>query len=161
MNLPLEMKNALNDQLTMERFARDSYLAMAGSLEALDLPGMASWMRKAAADEQSHIEKFSTWISDHGAQPIFAPLDGSPVQAGWPADNYFVQALYLEQKVSARIEELYQLACKIHVDTAVFLQWFKLEQVSSERELRQIVSDFGRAGPGLGYVIMDQKLGAK
>ena len=156
--LPVSVLAALNEQLTMERTAHATYRAMAMSFEALNFPGMAAWMRKSSDEEQGHADKIANYIADRGDAPIYEALGAVSTSKGDAPQNYFKNALDLEQTVTASLKRKYVLACIDDYQTGIFLQWFLSKQVEGEKIIEEICDMFQRAGAGLGYVIMDQRL---
>lgn len=155
---PVSVLAALNAQLTVERTAHATYRAMAMSLEALNFPGMAAWLRKSSDEEQSHADKIALYIADRGDAPSYGALD--PVYFGKSdaPQNYFKNALKLEQEVTASLKEKHAVCLQDDSQAALFLQWFLMEQVESEKIVEEICDMFQRAGAGLGYIVMDERL---
>jgi len=158
MQLPVSVLAALNAQLTIERTAHVTYRAMAMSFEALNFPGMAAWMRKSSDEEQGHADKIALYIADRGDAPGYDTLNAVTLGKSDAPQAYFKTALDLEQKVTTSLKEKHALCLLEDSQAALFLQWFLMEQVEGEKVVEEIIDMFQRAGAGLGYVIMDEKL---
>lgn len=159
------LTGALNNQYNFERYSEAIYTAMAGALDALNLVGMAKYLRGRAGEEHAHAEKFAAYILDRGAlltvdalpKPELPPST-EPVTIGL---DIFTQALEHERKVSTRIELLYQVATQLGDGrTNEFLHWFLHEQVEEERSLEEIITRFKLAGTdGSAILLIDHWLG--
>ena len=156
---------SLNNQYTYERFSESVYQALAAHVDRLNLVGMASYLRKRAAEEHTHAEKFAEYLIDRNAVATVGALDAPEP----PAQNdlmlvgieCFTKALDHEKTVTARIETLYRIAEEVEDGrTCVFLHWFLTEQVEEERSLEEIITRFKLAsGNGAAILMIDHWLG--
>lgn len=143
-----KMDAALNDQLNFELFSAYIYFSMSAFYHSLNLPGFANWMYVQAQEEMVHVMKFYTYINDRGGRVLMQALEAPATD--WPNPQApFEDALAHEQKVTARINDLVNLAIdeRDHATNA-FLQWFVTEQVEEEanadaviRQLKLIAND--------------------
>lgn len=156
--LPVAVLAALNEQLTLERTAHATYRAMAASFEALNFPGMAAWMRKSSDEELAHADSIAGYIADRGDAPGYDPLGAVDLRGAATPPAYFKMALSLEQRVTASLQAKREIARQDDQQTEIFLQWFLAEQVEGEKIVEEICDMFQRAGAGLGYVVMDERL---
>jgi ferritin len=160
--LSKEMENALNGQLNAEYYSSYLYLSMAAYFEATNLPGMATWMRIQAQEEEMHALKFFDFICDRGGRVTLAQIDAPETQ--WESALAAFQAAYAhEQKVTGLINDLVKMA-KDEGDAAtdIFLQWFVTEQVEEEKSADDIVHKLAmiQKAPHL-LLMMDKELGAR
>lgn len=159
------LMDALNRQVTQERYNVGIYAALANRLEFLNLPGLAAWMRKASAEEQTHADKFSAYLIDRNAYPLIAPLEGYAAPDGQMINIgrlCFAEALRREQTVTEQIKIIYDIAEQAgDPQTCVFLHEFLTEQTSAERELIEIVArlQFAEGCPA-AVLLIDKELGA-
>lgn len=157
-----KVTNAMNDQLQRELQSAYVYLGMAAHCEAESLPGMAAWFRRQFDEEQMHALKIYEFIIDRGARVELKKLDAASTKYSSPL-NVFESALAHEQKVTAAINELYDLVAR-EKDFAsqALLDWFATEQVEEEKTVGQIVDDLKRiGGDGNGLFLLDKDLGTR
>jgi ferritin len=153
---------AMNDQLQRELQSAYVYLGMAAHSEAESLPGMAAWFRRQFDEEQMHALKIYDFIIDRGARVELKQLDAASTTYSSPL-QVFESALEHERKVTAAINELYDLVAR-EKDFAsqALLDWFATEQVEEEKTVGQIVDDLKRIGDdGNGLFLLDKDLGTR
>jgi len=129
----------MNEQIKYELFSAYLYLSMAAHFETANLTGFGSWMRFQAKEEQEHAMKFFDHIIDRGGKVALQAIDQPAVEFGLPT-AIFEEVLAHEQKVTARIHLLYELAIKdADYASQVFLNWFVGEQVEEEKNATTIL----------------------
>jgi ferritin len=157
-----EILKALNEHIKEELNAEHHYLATAAYLDGLSLEGMSAWMRAQAREEHDARH------ADLRLRPPPGRAGGAqgggrpPKRLRLPLDA-FRHALEGEQKVTAQINELYELATsrKDHA-TRVMLEWFITEQVEEEDTMQTIVDQLEMAGSDSAALLMlDQRLGER
>jgi ferritin len=143
MAISKKMNKALNDQVTNEFFASQTYLAMACMFEAKSLAVLAERFRKQALEERDHATKLIDYILDADGtvelQAIPEPQNKyATVQAALEA------ALEHEEGVTKNIHDLCTLA-EADKDRATrqFLDWYVEEQVEEEASARTLI-DIGK-----------------
>lgn len=156
--------DSLNRQITNERNNSAMYAALANRLEFSNLPGMASHMRTASADELTHAQKFTDYLIDRNVYPVIAPLD-----AATPPDGQmlvigtlcFAAALQREIQTTEQIKTLYDISEQADdQQTCQFLLWFLDEQTKSEREYVELVARLQFAqGCAAAILQIDHELG--
>jgi ferritin len=131
-------------------------------MEAMDLPGMAAWLRHQADEEIVHANKFIDHLVDRGNHPVIGAVAAPQTTVGSVLEC-FTAALEHEHKVSESIRELYRRADAAgDLDSRPLLMWFLSEQVEEEATVNEIV---GRVtlinddGPGL--LRLDGELGQR
>ncbi len=160
--LSKKMEKALNGQLNAEYFSSYLYLSMAAYFESINLPGMATWMRMQAQEEELHAMKFFDFICDRGGRVTLTQIDAPETQ--WESPLAVFQAAHShEQKVTGLINDLVKMA-KEEGDAAtdIFLQWFVTEQVEEEKSADAVVQKLTmiKDAPHL-LLMMDNELGAR
>jgi len=123
------MNQRLNEQVTHEFAASQSYLAMACMFDGLGLSALAARFREQSAEEREHALKLVGYISEVGGVVKLEALDAPKSDyASVPAA--IEAALESEMTVTGQINALVDLAEseKDHA-TRSFLQWFVDEQV--------------------------------
>ena len=122
-------QDAINEQIKNEMYSAYLYLSMSAYCESINLPGFAHWMQMQAQEEMVHAMKFYGYVHTRGGRVVLLAIDQPPAEFQSPLD-IFEKALEHEQKVTAMIDNLYDLAIQ-EKDYAsqVLLQWFVTEQV--------------------------------
>ena len=156
------LQAALNRQITAELQASHLYLAMAAHFDHIDLPGFESWMRGQADEERGHAYRIFDFILDRDGRVELGGIDAPAPEFGSALDT--MQAtLDHERKVSAQINELYELAlAENDYPAQVMLQWFVTEQVEEEKTATDIIDRLELAGnDGAGLLLIDQEMAAR
>jgi ferritin len=158
MNLSPGLLAALNAQYAQELSNYLMYLQLAAPLEAGNVYlGCASFLKKSGVEELDHAKLFYDYINDRNEQAIPSIL---AVPAISPMDNLggvFELALEAEVANSARLLTLFDQA---DTPTKIFLQSIIMEQVSSERELTEIISRLDEADGDMAALLeIDRQLG--
>ena len=160
--LTKKVETALNAQLQKELQSAYVYLGMSAYCETESLPGMAAWFRRQFDEEQQHAFKFYDFIIDRDGSVELGSLEAAPTGYSSPL-NVFETALAHERKVTAAINDLYDLVAR-EKDFAsqALLDWFATEQVEEEKTVGQIVDDLKRIGSdGNGLFLLDKDLGTR
>jgi ferritin len=151
--LKQSIQDAINEQIKNELYSSYLYLAMSAHFEAEGFSGFASWTRKQAEEEVEHAMKFFDYIADRGGRIILKAIDQPPVEYGTPLE-VFEMVLAHEQKVTALINSLYELALKENdYATQVMLHWFIEEQVEEESSAGAMVDQLKMAGDQKGALM--------
>ena len=162
MHLTGRLESAINDQVTLEQHSALAYEQLAYDMEAIDLPGIASWFRAQAAEERVHAAKFAEHMLDRDAHPRLGTIEAAGASADTPLAA-FEASLAQEQRVSEAIRGLYRIAQdEGDIDSLPLLHWFIAEQVEEESTVSEII---GRVklidNDGSGLLKLDQELGAR
>lgn len=156
--------DALNKQITNERYNAACYLALANRLDYLNLSGFAAWMRRAADEEMTHAARITEYVIDRNGFPIIAPLQGfTAPEADMTTGGAvtFAAALQREQVTTEDIKTLYDLSEQADdSQTCQFLLWFLKEQTKSVRETTELQAraQFAQGCPA-AILAMDRELG--
>jgi ferritin len=154
-----EILTALQNQLTLERTNAAYYDALSASLEAVNWPGSAAFMKRSANDERTHAQKFSDYIVDRNETPEYSAVEQCPKLEDDDLVLYFQAALQREKLTTEAINGLYELAdMRQDPQTCIFLHWFIAEQTASERELTDCLIELRRADNS-GRIILDREYG--
>ncbi len=156
------MVAGINDQVAKEFYAAYLYLSMAAYCDGKNLPGFAHWMRMQFQEELGHALRLFDFVLERGGQAELQAIDKPPVDFGSPLD-VMKAALAHEQKVTASINRLYELADKEKDYPAqLMLQWFINEQVEEERSVGDIIAQLELAGDGgPALLMMDRQLAGR
>lgn len=160
--LPKKVEAAFNEQIRNELQSAYQYLAMSAECESQSLPGCAAWLRTQWEEEIAHAMKFYDFIVDRDGHVDLKPLDAPGTSPSKPL-AIFERALENERRVTASINELYELVQKERdFASQPLLDWFVTEQVEEEATVSQIVDDLRRVGDqGEGLFILDKELGRR
>jgi ferritin len=156
------VQDTINEQIKNELYSAYLYLSMSASCEAANLHGCAHWMRVQSQEEVSHAMKFFEFVFDRGGRVVLQAIDQPPVDFKSPLD-LFQQTLQHEQKVTAMINHIYDLAAKENdYATQTFVQWFITEQVEEEKNASQILEQLKVIGDQPAALFMlDSYLGKR
>jgi ferritin len=155
--------DAINNQIQKEFESAYLYLGMAAHFDANNLPGFAKWMRKQFGEEQEHALKFYDYVNDQRGEVVLQNVAAPAAKFGKPIE-IFQQVLAHEQKVTASIKAIYELALKEGDQaTQIALQWFISEQVEEEKNAADVIEQLKMAGDmPFGLMFLDQHvLGAR
>ncbi len=157
--LSKKMSGALNDQINMELASAYIYLSMSTYCAEADLKGAANWLRIQWEEELEHATKLIDYIGERGGSVTLKAI-AQPAGKFKSLLDVFEQVLAHEQKVTAAIHKLYDLAVT-EKDPAsqAFLQWYVNEQVEEENSPAEIISMLRLAGDtGPALLMIDRHL---
>lgn len=154
--------SAINDQINSEFEASYTYLAMAGFCEGQKFLGAAKWLRLQSAEEHQHGMKLFDFVLARDFAVELRAID-KPNTAFDSLAAVFEQALTNEQRVSQRINSLYELCFTEKAFAEMTeLQWFLTEQVEEEKVAREIVAKFRLVKNDPAAILdLDRELGAR
>jgi ferritin len=161
MKLSTKLDNALNDQLNLELVSAYAYLGMAAHFEQTAFSGFAKWMELQSGEELKHAHKFYKYLAQRNGK---IQLEALPQPKGdfKSALQAFQTSLAHEQKVSASISALYELALEEKdYPTLSFLKWFLDEQVEEEKSVSDMVAKLELVGDNRNGLFHLDKLAAK
>ncbi|NND70115.1 MAG: ferritin [Rhodothermales bacterium] len=157
-----EVQKAINDQIRAEFQSAYAYLAMSARMDEMRLPGMAAWLKLQWEEEIAHAMKFYEFMLQRDARVDLLQLNAPDADFS-TALECFELVLSHEQKITAKINKLYQLAvAEGDYPLQTLLQWFIDEQVEEEENARNAIDALtlvGDSGPGL--FMLDRELGAR
>ena len=146
MKLSTKMKKALNDQVTLEAFASNSYLAMASWCEFIGYQGSANYFYAQSDEERTHMLKIVHYLNAIGATATI-PAIKAPTCSYKSLEGLIKTALKNEQTVTAAIHKMVEIAQKEKDhSTYAFLEWFVNEQVQEETKFETILQKFDLLG---------------
>ena len=162
MAMSAALRQAFNDQIALEFSAAYTYLGMAAYLESQNLDGAGHWMKVQYGEEIEHAEKFFHFLVERGERPHLAAIP-EPAQSFASVEEVFAKALEHEQKVTAAINRLYEMASADKDYASLpLLQWFITEQVEEEANVGRVLERV-RLGGGhpSALLVLDRELGAR
>jgi len=140
------MAAKLNEQITNEFFASQTYLAISCMFEEMGLKMLAKLYRQQTEEERGHALKILDYLPSVEAKIELAPIP-KPTTSYPTVLSAIEAALEHERKVTAQFNELMTLAEKEKdYATRAFLQWFiteQVEEVDSQNYLLQLAKMVG------------------
>ncbi|MDO4909637.1 MAG: ferritin [Corynebacterium sp.] len=161
MKLTEKLNEAFNKQVTAEFEAAMIYRQLSYVFDDMSLTGMRDWMAAHADEELGHAADFSKHMLDRDALPQIGTIEAPGLKIDTPVQA-FEAALAHEQKVSAMIRELSELAAAEGDSFArPFLDRYLDEQIEEEASVSEILDRLRMVeGDGSGILRMDAELGA-
>ena len=153
---------AINDQIAKEFFASHLYLSMAAWFEDQNLHGFANWMRMQTEEERAHAMRLFNYLIEAGGRVRLKAIDAPAVDFTSPL-QVMKESLKHEQKVTASIRKLYELADKEKdYGTQLQLQWFITEQQEEEKNVGDVIARLEMAGDNkVALMFIDRELGSR
>ncbi|MCX5702048.1 MAG: ferritin [Candidatus Omnitrophica bacterium] len=134
-----KLVKAINEQIKNELYSSYLYLSMAAYFESKNLPGFGHWMRVQAKEENEHGMKMFDFLADRGERIALEAISQPPSDFS-SAQEVFEETLKHEKKVTALINQLYDIASKVDDKASqIFLQWFITEQIEEEKNANSIL----------------------
>ena len=157
-----DVLRAINVQINSEFTAWYSYLAMAAFCDREKFTGAAQWLRAQSLEEYQHGMKLFDFVLARNGVVELTQID-QPVREYESFGDVFESALEQEERVTAQINDLYELAFKSKAFAEMTeLQWFLTEQVEEEKTAREWVARFRLVGDDPGSLLdLDRELGAR
>ncbi len=149
----------LQEQVKMEAFSSQSYLAMACWADANGFEGAASFLYAHSDEERMHMLKLVKYINERGSQTIISGLD-APASEYESLKQVFQTVLDHEIKVTKSINDIID-ACVLEKDhiTNNFMQWYVSEQMEEEMLARQLIDKLNIINDDpTGLYIFDREL---
>jgi len=160
--MQVDVQRAINEQINSEFSAWYQYLAMAAFCDREKFTGAAKWLRQQSLEEYQHGVKLFDFVLARNGTVQLQTIDQPRAEFDSFAE-VFEQALKQEEKVTAQINDLYELAFKSRAFAEMTeLQWFLTEQVEEEKTARETVARFRLVGDDPGSLLdLDRELGAR
>jgi ferritin len=149
---------AINEQITNELFASNSYLAISIYLDTQDLPVLTQFFLNQADEERMHSLKLMRYLMeiDAAVEITEIPKPKNQFDSVLAAMD---EVLELEVKTTDDINNLMTLAKETSEHATVsFLQWFVDEQVEEMATMRELRGLVRRAGETQLLLVEDRLL---
>ena len=145
-----KIQNALNNQIQIEAFSSQIYLAMASWAETEGLGGAAQFLYKHSDEERMHMLKLVQYVNERGGKALIPQLN-QPEKEYKSLTNLFQTLLDHEVMVSNEINNLVDI-CLSEKDytTHNFMQWYVAEQIEEEALARTIMDKLNMIGEDKG-----------
>ncbi|WP_294925406.1 non-heme ferritin [Sulfuricurvum sp.] len=154
------MLKLLNEQIALEDYSANLYLAMSSWCRHQKLSGSANFLECHSDDEHAHMRKLFTYVNETGAMARMSALAEPPCEFDSIKD-VFEKTLQHEKLVTSKINALVE-ACLEEKDysTFNFLQWYVAEQHEEEHLFRSILDLIDIVGlDGRGLYMVDKEIG--
>lgn len=154
-----EILNKLNEQITLENYSSNVYLAMSSWCKANGFDGASKFLYQHSKEELAHMDKLFSYINETGSQAIIDKIDK-------PQSNYdnisevfnkiYEHERYITQKINALVD--IALTSK-DFSTFQFLQWYVAEQHEEEALFKGIIDKINIIGlDGKGSYLIDKEI---
>ncbi|MDQ3190754.1 MAG: ferritin [Bacteroidota bacterium] len=144
------IEKKLNEQVELEGFSSQYYLAMASWAENNGLNGVSNFLYRQSDEERLHMLKLVKYINERGGKALITALQ-EPAREFDSLPNVFEQVHSHEVMVSTEINKLVE-ACLQEKDytTHNFLQWYVAEQIEEEALAKNILDKLKLIGNDKG-----------
>jgi ferritin len=157
-----KIQDALNQQINLEQYSAQLYLAMSAHCETLGFRGFAQWLRVQAGEETVHAALLIDFLLSRKGSLELKAVAAPPREFGGVI-QVFEQTLAHEEGVTQRINALFELS-RAEKDYAseIKLQWYVSEQVEEEANVGQVVDHLQAVGDKGGAIwYLDSKMGKR
>lgn len=153
------VEKAINEQIVVEGYSSQLYLAMASWCETQGFSGAARFLYLHADEERMHMLKFVHYLNDRGGHSLVPALKAPP-KTYKDIFTLFEEIMTHEEYVTACINKLVEVTMnEKDFNTANFLQWFVMEQVEEESLFRGILDKIKLLGKEKAlYYLIDKDL---
>ncbi|MHC1706467.1 MAG: ferritin [Bacteroidales bacterium] len=153
------VEKAINDQIVVEGYSSQLYLAMASWCETKGFAGAAKFLYVHADEERMHMLKFIHYLNDRGGHALVPALKAPPKDYK-DIFGLFGEIMKHEEYVTGCINSLVEVSMKEKdFNTANFLQWYVMEQVEEESLFRSILDKINLLGKEKSlFYLIDKEL---
>jgi ferritin len=150
----------LNEQIQLEHYSANLYLAMSSWCKSHGLDGSAKFLYAHSSEEMMHMHKLFNYINETGSMAIVSAID-APSTEFKNLRDVFEQTFKHEKLVSAKINELVELTfSEKDFSSFNFLQWYVAEQHEEEALFMGILDRMDVIGfDGRGLYMVDKEIG--
>ncbi|WP_439183747.1 non-heme ferritin [Carboxylicivirga taeanensis] len=150
----------LNEQIQLEHYSANLYLAMASWCKANGLDGSAKFLYAHSSEEMMHMHKLFNYINETGSMALISAIDAPPTEYK-DLREVFEKTFEHEKLVSTRINELVELTFgEKDFSSFNFLQWYVAEQHEEEALFMGILDRMDVIGfDGRGLYMVDKEIG--
>lgn len=158
-----KISTLLSKQLSYEYKAFYLYRAAASYFEqrSVELVGMQKLYRKMSSEELEHADGIITYMNNRGYTIEFMQIDSVPIDFK-NVHDVLERSLIFEEFVLENIKNVYKEADKARdYPTTTFLDPYLNEQVSSIKDLNDLIVNAKRCSDGIGEFLFDDSLRRK
>jgi len=159
--LSQKMIQRLNEQVNLEMYSSNIYLAMSAWCANRGLHGSANFLKDHSKEELSHAYKLFDYINETGATATIEQIN-KPHNEFKDLKDVFEKTYNHELLVSKSILDLVDTALsEKDYSTFNFLQWYVSEQHEEEKLFKEILDKFEIIGmEGRGLFMIDREIAA-
>ncbi len=154
------MEEALNNQIRLEAYASQYYLAMASWCDKEGLEGAAEFLHFQSVEEKEHMMKIFHYLSEVDGFAVTPAIPQPPLEFD-SVQEVFRLVYDHERKVTQSINDLVAICYKENdYNTLNFLQWYVEEQREEENQARTILDRIkliGNGGQSLYFIDKEMK----
>ncbi|NOZ33910.1 MAG: ferritin [Chlorobi bacterium] len=141
-----KVEKTLNEQIELEQFSSQLYLAMASWAEKNGYNGTANFLYEHSDEEREHMLKLFHYVNDRGSHAI-VPQSEKPESEYKSVQKVFEQIYDHEKMISEKINQLVGICYEEKDFTTVnFLQWYVAEQIEEENLFGTILDKLNLLG---------------
>ncbi|MBP7096648.1 MAG: ferritin [Spirochaetia bacterium] len=157
-----KVADRINLQIEREMDSAFLYLDMASRMVDEGYEGFANWLTVQYHEEMFHAMKFARYLQDRDASFAVPAIPRQELKES-SVKALFERVLAHEQKVTASINELYELAlAEKDYPTQVLCQWYINEQVEEEKNAEEILRNLALLGDSKqGIFMLNIELGKR
>ncbi|OHD98525.1 MAG: ferritin [Sulfurimonas sp. RIFCSPHIGHO2_12_FULL_36_9] len=159
--LTQKMIQRLNEQVNLEMYSSNIYLAMSAWCANRGLHGSANFFKDHSKEELSHAYKLFDYINETGATATIEQIN-KPHNEFIDLKDVFEKTYNHELLISKLILDLVDTALsEKDYSTFNFLQWYVSEQHEEEKLFKEILDKFEIIGmEGRGLFMIDREIAA-
>ncbi len=149
----------LNEQINLEHYSSNLYLAMSSWCQSKGLEGSAAFLAAQSAEELEHMHRLFTYVNETGSQALVAEV-AAPENNFKDLKDVFENIYDHEKFVTGKINELAALTMSENdYATFNFLQWYVAEQHEEEALFKGILDKIEIIGlDGRGLHMVDKEI---
>ncbi len=141
-----KVEKTLNEQIELEQFSSQLYLAMASWAEKNGYNGTANFLYEHSDEEREHMLKLFHYVNDRGSHAI-VPQSDKPESEYKSVQKVFEEIYDHEKMISDKINQLVGICYEEKDFTTVnFLQWYVAEQIEEENLFGTILDKLNLLG---------------
>ena len=151
----------MNDQVMLEFYSANLYMAMSSWCAKEGLTGAAKFLYAHSKEEMEHMEKLFHYVNETGSHAIIKAIEAPP--SDFKSIKKIFQEIYNhEQMITKKIFALADLSLELKdYSTFSFLQWYTAEQHEEEALFKGILEKIDIIGmEGRGLFVIDREIGS-
>jgi ferritin len=155
-----KLEKSINEQITVEMWSSNLYLAMSFHLQKEGFDGFATWLRKQSQEELQHAYGLGDYLIKRGGTVKIDKIDSVPQVWNSPLE-IFKKSYEHECEVSTMIDKLVNVASEVKDKASQDFLWgYVREQVEEEATAQSILEKIKMAGDN-GLFFLNEKLGQR
>ena len=154
-----KVKDILNEQINKEFYAAYLYLAMSAHFDKMGLFGFANWTKVQAREEVDHGMIIFNYLIDRDCKVTLKHIETPEFNSESPL-TIFEDIFSHEKSVTDSIDCIaYMSQEECDMATRHFINWYLIEQVEEEKNVRDIIDRLNMFGyEKSSLYLMDKEL---